>query len=114
MSARRSPPLPPLSNIRTPRRAAEPEMEQKPPRADEDDVRVALLRQLGIADADLKLVLAAAADSAPAATAATAAAVPQPKQSLSPFRSFCRQVSLPHSKSKDLAELDKLVIVDRG
>ena len=49
----------------------------------EDDVRVALLKQLGIADADLKLLLAA--DSTKIKSSVGSGG-------LSAFRSFCRRV----------------------
>ena len=62
-------------------------MERKSKSDDDDDVRVALLRQLGIAGDDLRLLLAA--DAVKVNDGSSAGGI----CGLSPFRAFCRKVS---------------------
>ena len=64
-------------------------MEKKSKSDNDDDVRVALLRQLGIAEDDLKLLLAADAVKVNDGGRDGGGGV----CGLSPFRAFCRKVS---------------------
>ena len=66
------------------------ERKSKPKKSDDsdDDVRVALLRQLGVAEDDLKLLLAADAVKVNDGGSHDGVGV----CGLSPFRAFCRKV----------------------
>ena len=69
-------------------------MERKSKSDNDDDVRVALLRQLGIAEDDLRLLLAA--DAVKVNDGGRDGVC-----GLSPFRAFCRKVS----KCKTIASI---------